>query len=114
MSPRFEAFGGFSYFPANGDDFSRQNSTGFQASLTTNVNRWFGVVADLGGQYSSASWFRGPGVPSLTTRTSVCEYLFGPRFTMRAERASIFGHALVGQERNVEGHIDLRDNQAHR
>lgn len=101
--PRFEAFGGFSYFPANGDDFPRQNSTGFQVSLTTNVNRWFGVVADLGGQYSRASWFRGPGVPSLTTRTSVYEYLFGPRFTMRAERASIFAHALVGQATGDSG-----------
>jgi hypothetical protein len=101
--PRFEAFGGFSYFPANGDDFPRQNSTGFQASLATNLNRWFGVVADLGGQYSSASWFRGPGVPSLTTRTSVYQYLFGPRFTMRRERASIFTHALVGQATGDSG-----------
>ena len=101
--PRFEAFGGFSYFPANGDDFPRQNSTGFQASLTTNINRWFDVVADLGGQYSNASWFRGPGVPSLTTRTAVYEYLFGPRFTIRADRASVFAHALVGQATGDSG-----------
>src|SRR5574341_465021 len=75
--PRFEVFGGWSYLPANGDDFPRQNSTGFQAGLTVNVNRWFGVVADLGGQYSNASWDRGPGVPSLSTKTSVYEYAVG-------------------------------------
>ena len=94
--PRFEVFGGFSYLPAGADDFPRQNSNGFQSGLTANVNRWFGVVADLGGQYSSASWDRGPGVPALTTNTSVYQYLFGPRFTMRADWISLFAHALVG------------------
>jgi hypothetical protein len=101
--PRFEVFGGWSYLPADGDDFPRQNSTGFQAALTVNVNRWFGVVADLGGQYSNASWDRGPGVPSLTTNTSVYEYVFGPRFTVRGDRVDVFGHALVGNATGDSG-----------
>jgi hypothetical protein len=101
--PRFEAFGGFSYLPAGGDDFPRQNSTGFQVALTANVNRWFGVVADLGGQYSSASWDRGPGVPALTTKTSVYQYLVGPRFTVRTDRLSVFTHALVGSATGDSG-----------
>jgi hypothetical protein len=101
--PRFEVFGGFSYLPAGADDFPRQNSNGFQSGLTANVNRWFGVVADLGGQYSSASWDRGPGVPALTTNTSVYQYLFGPRFTMRADRVSIFAHALIGSASGDSG-----------
>jgi Outer membrane protein beta-barrel domain len=101
--PRFDVFGGFSYLPANGDDFPRQNSKGFQAALTANVKRWFGVVADLGGQYSSASWDRGPGVPALTAKTSVYQYLFGPRFTMRADTVSLFAHALVGSASGNSG-----------
>jgi hypothetical protein len=100
---RFEVFGGWSHLPANGEDFPRQNSTGFQAALTVNVNRWFGVAADLGGQYSNASWDRGPGVPTLMADTSVYEYLFGPQFTRRGDRVDVFAHALVGRATGDSG-----------
>lgn len=102
-SPRFEAFGGVSYLPANSDDFPRQNSTGFQLGLTANVNRWFGVVADLGGHYSSATWERGPGVPQLTAQTAVYQYLVGPRFTRRGDKVHVFTHALVGRATGDSG-----------
>jgi hypothetical protein len=80
--PRLELFGGVSYLPADGDDYPRNNSLGFQASLTGNLNRWFGIVGDLGGHYSR--------------NASVYQYLAGPRFTKRTERANVFFHVLAG------------------
>ena len=66
--PRVEIFGGGSYIPANGMDFPRQNSAGFQTSLSANLNRWSGISGDFGGQYSHAPdpKFKGqPMEPSL-------------------------------------------------
>jgi hypothetical protein len=80
--PRIEIFGGGSYLPSDSMDFPRKNSFGFQTSLSGNVNRWFGVLGDFGGQYSNGS--------------TVYEYLVGPRFTKRTERINVFVHALVG------------------
>lgn len=101
--PRAEIFGGFSYLPADGSDFPRKNSYGFQASLCGNVNRWLGVVADLGGQYSKTSDL-GPGWPGITATTSVYEYMVGPRFAVRRQKFNFFSHALVGR---ANGHSNL-------
>jgi hypothetical protein len=89
--PRVEIFGGASYLPANRMDFPRKNSGGFQTAVNANVNRWFGVAMDFGGQYSHG--------------TSLYEYLVGPRFTKRTERVNVFVHALVG---GAEAHTALR------
>ncbi len=93
--PNAEIFGGFSYLPANGMDFPRKNSFGFQASVTGNITRSFGIVGDFGGQYRKVSDL-GPGYPGMTANTSVFEYLAGPRFAARGERVTAFVHALVG------------------
>jgi len=101
--PRAEFFGGFSYLPAGIADFPRKDSYGFQASLCGNMNRWFGVVADLGGQYSKTSDL-GPGWPCVTASTSVYEYMAGPRFAVRRRKFNFFTHALVGR---ANGHSNL-------
>lgn len=93
--PRAEFFGGFSYLPAGGADFPRKDSYGFQASLCGNINRWFGIVADFGGQYRKVSDL-GPGFPGVTANTSVYEYMAGPRFAVRRKRFTLFSHALAG------------------
>src|SRR5687767_6601964 len=95
--PQFEVFVGVSHLPGDGDDYPRQNSAGFQASVAANLNRWFGVVADLGGHYGSAWWYRGTFEPPLTTTTSVHQFLFGPRLTGRADKVAFFAHFLVGR-----------------
>lgn len=89
--PGVELFGGASYLPADRKDFPRKNSVGFQTSLSGNVNRWFGVGGDFGGQYSHGS--------------TVHEYLVGPRFTKRGKRVNVFVHALIG---GAEGRTNLR------
>ena len=93
--PRAEIFGGGSFIPGNGMDFPRKDSAGFQASLSANVNRWFGITGDFGGQYSNAPDL-GPNFNNASAHTSVYEYLVGPRFTKRTERVNVFAHALVG------------------
>ena len=101
--PRVEVFGGLSYLPANvTTDFPRDDSYGFQASVALNLNRWFGVVGDFGGQYRTVSDL-GPGWPGVTAETSVYEYLVGPRFAARSGRATLFAHALVGGARGNAG-----------
>src|SRR5688572_12449026 len=72
--PRAEIFGGGSFIPANGMDFPRKDSGGFQASLSANVNRWFGIAGDFGGQYSNAPDL-GPNFNNASAHTSVYEYL---------------------------------------
>lgn len=94
-TPAVEVFGGYSVLPANGDDFPRQTSHGFQAGLAANLNTWFGVATELGWQRNTARDL-GPNFPGLVAKTQVREYLVGPRFTARAQGVSVFGHAWVG------------------
>jgi hypothetical protein len=93
--PIVEIFGGYSLLPANGDDFPRQTSHGVQVSLAANVNQWFGVFGDFGLQFNTARDL-GPGFEGLVARTTVRQYLFGPRFTARSERVDLFAHGLFG------------------
>ena len=72
------------YSLLNGDTFS--HASGWEAALTGNFNDWFGLKADLGGNYKSAG-----GV-------SAREYniLFGPQLSHRVEKFTIFVHGLLG------------------
>ena len=93
--PAVEIFGGYSLLPANGDDFPRQTSHGLQASVAMNLNRWFGVAGDLGVQFNTASNL-GFGFEGRVARSTVREYLVGPRFTARSEKVDVFGQGLFG------------------
>jgi hypothetical protein len=92
--PRFEAFAGFSYLPAGPEDFPRDNSFGFQAGIAANMTRWFGVAGDFGGQYSTGD--AGRVFPGVEVRTSVYEFLVGPRFSLRRRQVHVFTHFLAG------------------
>lgn len=110
--PKAEVFGGYSYFRADGG----ANLHGWNASVSGNLNSWFGLVADFSGHYDSSSsrsqlslpdfpGFPGiPGSPSLSfavsSETSVHTFLAGPRFSYRKkERIAPFAHALFGASR---------------
>lgn len=107
--PRAEIFGGFSYLPAGKADFPRENSYGFQFSINGNLNRWFGAVADFGGQYRTVSDL-GPGFPGITAHTSVYEYLAGPRFSVRRKHFTAFFHALAGWAKGRSGLAGFSDS----
>ena len=107
--PRVEVFGGFSILPADGDDFPRETSFGFQASVRGNFSRVFGIVADFGGQYRTVSDL-GPNFPGVVAKTSVYQYLVGPSFTARRERFDVFAHGLVGGARGHSGISGFSDS----
>jgi opacity protein-like surface antigen len=93
--PAVEIFGGYSLLTATGDDFPRQTSHGAQANVMANLNRWFGVFGDLGVQFNTATDL-GPGFQGRVAKSTVREYLFGPRFTARSHAANFFIHGLFG------------------
>lgn len=76
--PKTEIFGGyqFTHFEPG------VNANGWNASLTGNVNRWFGVAADFSGAYKSGE--------------HVHTYMFGPVFSARSDKVTPFAHALFG------------------
>ena len=49
---RFEVFGGYSYARADVGS-SGFNLNGWNSAFVTNINRWFGIVADVSGHYGS-------------------------------------------------------------
>ncbi len=79
--PKAEVFGGFSVMSV-GEDGDRWNPLGFQASAAGNFHKNVGIVGDFGGQYKDGG--------------HVYEYLFGPRFTSRMDKANAFAHVLFG------------------
>jgi opacity protein-like surface antigen len=82
-TPKAEVFGGYSY--AGG------NFHGWNASLTGNVNKWFGLTADFSGHYGGAIDEDG-----FDEKQRVHSYLFGTRFAVRKKRVTAFAHTLVG------------------
>lgn len=82
-TPKAELFTGYS--------FAGEGSHGFDASIAGNVNSWFGLVADVGGQYTN--------IEDTDVRENIRahSFLFGPRFSVRKhKRVTPFAHALFG------------------
>lgn len=72
------------YSLLNGDTLS--HGSGWEAALTGNLRDWFGMKADLGGNYKSIG-----GVEAR-------EYniLFGPQVSHRMNKFNFFVHGLLG------------------
>jgi opacity protein-like surface antigen len=82
-TPGVELFGGYSY--------AGSGSNGFDVSVTGNVNDWFGLVADFGGQYTRLD------DQGFTEKIRSHSILFGPRFSLRRSKRLVpFVHALFG------------------
>lgn len=87
--PKAEVFGGYSW--------SGGNFHGWNASVTGNVNKRFGIVADFSGHYGHEI----PG--SIRIDQDAHSFLFGPRFSFRrGKRVTPFVYALVGATRFQE------------
>lgn len=80
-APRAEIFGGYQYTHFDGGP----NANGWNASLTGNVNSWFGITADFSGVYPSGFNFY--------------TYTFGPQVSARLPIVHPFVHALIGGAR---------------
>ena len=106
-TPRYEIFAGYSY--SRLEDFSccsihlgGTNFNGWNASVDRNINRWFGVVADVSGHYSSDSFAEGY---FFTTDANLLAYRFGPKFALR-RRITPFAQSLTGGVRFHREGID--------
>ena len=84
-TPKVEVFGGYSW--AGG------NFHGWNSSVTGNVTRRFGIVADFSGHYGSEN------LGSTLVKQDAHSFLFGPRFSFRGKRVAPFVYALVGVTR---------------
>jgi hypothetical protein len=114
-TPRVEFFGGYSYLNADTSGLvsaPRQNGNGWEASVTGNFNRWFGIEGDFSGYYKLQIYpvYFSPTLASCNSNSleaeesclntvytvvgRVAEYAFvaGPRFTF----GPVFVHALIG------------------
>lgn len=85
--PKAEIFGGYQYLhlglPAN---LPSQNLNGWNASLTGNFNKWFGVTGDFSGEYKTIS----------RVDFRVYTYTFGPTIAYHEGPINPFVHALFG------------------
>ncbi|HLI35025.1 MAG TPA: hypothetical protein VKW70_08265 [Terriglobia bacterium] len=104
-APRMEIFGGFSFAKAG---FSSTNSPfflsavpfgqnfdlrGWEASVSENVDSWFGVTQEFTGLYGN------PRLNGFNHNTHLYSFLSGPRFSYRHnERITPFAHALFGYD----------------
>ena len=106
-TPRYEIFGGYSYSRLKdssccSNSLAGTNFNGWNASVARNINRWFGVVADVSGHYSSEEFAEGY---FLTTNANSLAYRFGPKFARRG-RITPFAQAFVGGVRFHREGID--------
>jgi hypothetical protein len=58
------------------------NANGWNAAVTGNVNRWFGVTGDVSGTYKGAG--------------HLYSFMGGPTFSVRTKRMTPFVHLLFG------------------
>jgi outer membrane protein with beta-barrel domain len=84
-TPKVEVFGGYSW--AGG------NFHGWNTSVTGNLSKSFGLVADFSGHYGSE--VDGP----IFVDEDAHSFLFGPRFSHRGKRLTPFAYALFGVTR---------------
>jgi len=91
-TPEYEIFGGYSYIKVNegGAGTSYDLQKGWSASISPNLNRWFGLTADFSGHYETVGG----------TATRIHLFTFGPRFSIRrSERFTPYFHVLAGGTR---------------
>lgn len=100
--PRAEVSAGWSLLPANGDDFPRPDSHGIVLGAAGHFTSWFGLAAELG-LFRGTARALGPGFEGLVARTTVRQYLVGPRFTRRGDVADVFAHGFVGRSTGDAG-----------
>ena len=88
--PKAEVFGGYSW--------SGGNFHGWNATLTGNINKRFGIVADFSGHYGSE-------LGLVRVDQHAHSFLFGPRVSFRGKRLTPFVYGLCGATRFAESAV---------
>jgi len=107
-APKAELFLGYSYLRSvptleAGNRLVWLN--GGSASIAFNINRYLGIVADVGDYTNSEIRFQGAYRSTVDVNDAdggVISYLFGPRLSFRHERITPFVQALFGGARASE------------
>ncbi|MFZ4628810.1 MAG: outer membrane beta-barrel protein [Blastocatellia bacterium] len=94
-APRAEIFGGYSFL--NADLGPSEYLNGFHLSGAINSKKWVGMAADFSTHYGSTTTI----TPIDTFRPNISAQLltFGPRFSLRNEAVTTFGHVMFGVAR---------------
>ena len=92
-APKAEVFGGYSYLRNNSNGFN-----GWTAQGTVNFARYFGVTAQVDGNYRNAVNLSSFSVLGISPSASqhLYDFLAGPTATARLGKSSVFAHALFG------------------
>jgi opacity protein-like surface antigen len=88
--PKAEVFGGYSW--------SGGNFHGWDASVTGNINKRLGIVADFSGHYGSE-------LGLVRVDQHAHSFLFGPRLSFRGKRLTPFVYGLFGATRFAESAV---------
>jgi hypothetical protein len=93
-SPKAEVFGGYQYQYLGGD-FTGLNTNGWDASVTANVTKHFGIAGQFGGVYKSESVTSDD--VSASANAHLYDYTFGPVIAMDfSSKINPFAHVLIG------------------
>jgi hypothetical protein len=88
--PKAEVFGGYSW--------SGGNFHGWNTSVTGNVTKRLGIVADFSGHYGSE-------LGLVRVNQHAHSFLFGPRLSFRGKRLTPFVYGLFGATRFAESAV---------
>jgi opacity protein-like surface antigen len=102
QGPEWEFFGGYSfersvvreYFKSTPTIYTfrerYENLNGWEASITENINRWFG------GTFQATGHYKTPVASGVTNHVRSHSFMYGPRFSHRTRWATPYLHILVG------------------
>ncbi len=106
-TPADEVFAGYSYFNFDPGDstLDRLSTHGFLASVTGNVNRYFGVEAEVGANWAGDCFVSGLDCSHI-------DFAGGPKFSFRGMRVTGFVHNLYGVDHASSGisGVSVTDN----
>jgi hypothetical protein len=88
--PKAEIGTTYQYIRTSSTGFREQfNMNGGNGSLTYNFNKVFGFTGEFGAAYSG-------NIRGFNASAHMFSYLFGPKFSARGEKVTVFGNALFG------------------
>jgi Outer membrane protein beta-barrel domain len=103
QTPVVEVFGGYSHLVAN-VSASSFNLNGVDASVTENLNRWFGGKLEYNAQFGTEAGNK------VNTET----LMYGPVFSYRKNPKFVpFGEALAGAVRGGPEYLDVSERVFH-
>jgi hypothetical protein len=88
--PRVETYVGYNYARINSStDVPSFSANGGSAQFAVNVNQWLGFVADVGAVHNG-------NIEDIHLDTTLTNFLFGPRISIRKGRVVPFFNVLLG------------------